>query len=139
MKLICKGTVLYLEIATVMTAVTQLLDFEVGAQDPEVFETRTLDGGVAVGQQATGYTSQGDITGNVFYLPSEATQQFIASVSQDPTTEVNGKVVLTDSGSTELPFTAAAIGIGPLTVAMNDGLKSGITIKPAGLVTFPES
>lgn len=138
-KLICKGTVLNVEISAVMTPVAQLLDFEVGAQDPETFEPRTLDGGVAVGNQATGYTVQNNISGNVFYDPDDSVQHFLATNSQTPGTEVDGQVVLTDAGSTTLTFTAAAIGLGPLSVAMADGLKAGFVIKPAGLVTFPTS
>lgn len=136
-KLIGKGTNLQLTISSTLTTVAQVIDFTVGAQDPEVFETRTLDGGVAVGKQATGYTAQGDITGNLFLDTSNATHQFIASNSQTPGTTVAGKVILSDSA--ELTFTAAAIGMGDTTVSMSDGLKAGFTVKTEGLVTYPTS
>lgn len=136
-KLIGKGTNLQLTISATLTTVAQLLDFTVGAQDPEVFETRTLDGGVAVGKQATGYTAQGDITGNMFLDTSNATHQFIATNSQTPGTTVAGKVILTDSA--ELTFTAAVIGMGDTAISMSDGVKTSLTIKTEGLVTYPTS
>lgn len=136
-KLIGKGTNLQLTISAVLTTIAQVTDFTVGAQDPEVFETRTLDGGVAVGKQATGYTAQGDITGTLFLDTSNATHQFIASNSQTPGTTVAGKVIMTDSA--ELTFTAAAIGMGDTAISMSDGVKSGFTVKTEGLVTYPTS
>ena len=134
-KLIGKGTNLQVTISSVLTTVAQVTDFTVGAQDPEVFESRTLDGGVAVEKQATGYTAQGDITGSLFLDTSNATHQFIATNSQAPGTTIAGKVILSDAA--ELTFTAAVIGMGDTTVSMSDGLKSSFTIKTEGLVTYP--
>jgi hypothetical protein len=136
-KLIGKGTNLQVTISSVLTTVAQVTDFTVGAQDPEVFESRTLDGGVAVEKQATGYTAQGDITGSLFLDTSNATHQFIATNSQAPGTTIAGKVILSDSA--ELTFTAAVIGMGDTAVSMSDGLKSSFTIKTEGLVTYPTS
>lgn len=138
-KLASKGTLLKLTISATLTTVAQLIELDVGAQDPETFEIRTLDGGVPVGQQATGYTSQADISGSIFYDPAQATHQFIAANSQSPGTEVAGTITLTDGSSTTLSFTAAAIGMGQTAFRMNDGVKTSIAIKTAGLVTYPES
>lgn len=139
-KLVGKGTNLQVTISATLTTIAQLIDFSVGAQDPEVFECRTLDNSTAaVSKTATGYTSQGDITGTMFYDPANATHQFIAVNSQTPGTTVAGKVILTDGSSSELTFTAATIGMGDTAISMSDGVKTGLTIKTAGLVTYPES
>lgn len=138
-KLVSKGTALKLTISASLTTIAQMIELDVGEQDPEVFESRTLDGGVAVSKQATTYTAQGDITGTMFYDPAQATHQFIATNSQTPGTEVAGNITLTDGSSTTLDFTAATIGMGATAIRMNDGVKTGVTIKTAGLVTYPTS
>lgn len=134
-----KGVVFNVEIASTMTAVAQIIELDVGSQDPESFECRTLDGGAGVGYDPTGYVMQGDVTGTFFYDPGAATHQFIASRSQAPGTKTDCEIDLTDAGPTTLTFTAATIGLNGLAVRMNDGLKSGFTCKPDGLVTFPTS
>ena len=137
-KLIGKGTNLQLTISATLTTVAQVIDFSVGAQDPEVFECRTLDNASsAVSKTATGYTAQGDITGTMFLDTANATHQFIAINSQTPGTTVVGKVVLSDAA--ELTFTAATVGMGDTAISMSDGVKTGFTIKTAGLVTYPEA
>ena len=134
-----KGTVLQVEIASVLTAVAQITEIDIGEQDPEVFESRTLDGGAGVGRDPTGYTSQGDSQFGIFYDPAQATHQFIAAQSQTPGTKVAGKVILVDTGSTEIAFTAAAIALGRTSVRMNDGVKTQCTIKHDGLCSYPTS
>lgn len=135
----CKGTVLQLEISSVYTSVAQVIEIDIGAQDPEVFESRTLSTGPGVGKDPTGYTMQGDSSFSIFYDPAAATHQFIASNSQTPGTKVDGKFILADTNTTELTFTAAALALGQTSVRMNDGLKTQCTIKHDGLVSYPTS
>lgn len=133
-----KGTILKLTISAVLTAIAQLIELDIGAQDPETFDSKTLGGGVFE-QDATGYASQGDITGNYFYDATNATHQFIASNSLTPGTEVAGNVTMADSGSTEIDFDAAAIGVGQTSFRMNNGVVQGFTIKCADMVSYPTS
>jgi len=135
--IVSKGTVLEFTISSVDTAVAQVIGINVGKQQPETFDTTTLAGGVGKTKGRTGYATQDDTTAEIFYDPGQATHQFIAASVATPA-EVDGNVVLTDGSTTHLTFTAAALGI-DLGVAMNDGLKSNITIEHSGLVGFPTS
>jgi len=133
----CKGTVLELTIATVDTAVAQVIGLSVGKQQPETFDTTTLASGVGKTKGRTGYATQDDTTAEIFYDPAQATHQFIAASIATPA-ETSGNVVLADGATTHLSFTAAALGL-DLAVAMNDGLKANLTIEHSGLVGFPTS
>lgn len=134
-----KGTTLQLEIASVLATVAQVLELDVGAQEPVVIETPTLDQADAgIPRDTTGYVNQSPITGSCYYDYDDPTHQFVAAQSQAPGTKVAGAVV-GPSASYSLGFTAAAIGFGPLTIRHNDMLKSSFNIPIDGLVTFPTS
>jgi len=136
-----KATVLKLTISAVLTAIAQLRNLTIGGQDPLVFASRVL-GGDPFAQSATGYVDQADITGNYFYDPNNATHQFIAACAQTPLTignEVAGAVTMADSGTTVIPFSAAAIAPGETTFTMEDGVVQAFVIKPESLVELPTS
>jgi len=133
--IVSKGTLLELTISAVDTAVAQVLDINVGQQAMETFDTTTLSTGVGKTSAPTGYSEQSDTTATIFYDPAQATHQFIAATIATPVA-VAGNVVLADGSTTHLAFSASGLGI-DLAVAMNDGLKSALTIKHSGLVGFP--
>jgi len=136
-----KATVLKLTISAVLTAVAQLRTLQIGGQDPGVFDSRVL-GGDPFEQDATGFVSQGDITGDYFYDPANATHQFIAASAQTPLTignEVAGTITMADSGTTVISFTAAAIAPGDTSFEMDNGVVQAFVIKPNSLVGLPTS
>jgi hypothetical protein len=135
--IVSKGTLLELTISAVDTAIAQVIGVNVGAQQMETFDTTHLGSGVGKTKANTGYSEQSDTTATIFYDPAQATHQFIAATIATPV-ETAGNVVLVDGSTTHLAFTAAGLGM-DLAVAMNDGLKSNITIVHSGLVGFPTS
>lgn len=140
-KVISKGTVLEVTISAVLTPIAQLRTFQVGGQDPGVFNANTLSGN-PFDQGGTGYSAQGDVTGDYFYDPDNSTHQFIAAQSQTPLTpgnEIACNITMVDSGATDIPFSAAAIGLGDTTFEQDNGVVQAFVIKPAALVQFPTS
>lgn len=136
-----KATVLKLTISAVLTAIAQLRNLTIGGQDPGVFVSRVLAGD-PFSQSATGFVDQSDITGDYFYDPNNATHQFIAACTQTPLTignEVDGTVTMADTGTTVIPFTAAAIAPGDTVFTMEDGVVQSFVIKPDSLVELPTS
>jgi len=141
----CKGTVLKLGTGGVEVAVAQVIELDIGAQQPEVFDADTLDNPVAgIRKLPTGRTDNEAITGTFFYHPTYHAP--LAVFSQNPGTYTQVDASKTITGSIEMPngvatltFTAATVAIGTSTVRMNDGWKTGFTITPSGNVLYPES
>lgn len=142
----CKGALLKLGTGGVLVTVGQVIEMDVGAQDPETFDADTLNNTTAgMPKLPTGRTAQADSTFSLFYDPELHTA--LAIFSQNPgdydqstsATTITGSFVLTDSGPTSLTFTAASVGFGPTAFRMNDGMKTQGKIVHSGLVTYPES
>jgi len=135
-KVKCKGTVLQQDIATVFTAVAQVISMELNGVETETFDKTTLDtvgAGKEYGQ--TGYAEGGSLDGELFYDPVLAGHQAITDIVTTPA-DNDWKVIFADAAATELPFTSAGVGFG-IAVAMSDGLKSSFSLKLTGLPTFP--
>ena len=132
----CKGTVLQQEIASVFTAVAQIISMELTGVESETFDETTLDtvgAGKEYGQ--TGYAEGGSLDFEYFLDPALAGHQAITDLVTTPA-DNNWQLIFADKGAKELPFTSAGVGFG-LTVAMNDGLKGSGSLKLTGLPTFP--
>jgi hypothetical protein len=125
-KLKCKGTTLEVEIATVMTAIAQVIELDVGQDAIETFDADTLDNASPhIPKEQTGRSSVADISGMLFYDPDAATHQFITDTINAPV-KVNGNITLANAD--ELTFEIVSFAMG-LTVRMNDGLKAPFTMQ----------
>ena len=134
-KVVCKGTVLQQEIASTFTAVAQVISVDIGESKTETFETTCLDtSGAGKTKAATGYAEPGDVSFELFFDPVLSGHQAITDLVTTPA-ENDFKVIFADDANTELPFTAAGVGVG-ITVDMADGLKASVTLETSGLPTY---
>lgn len=134
-KLACKGTVLKQEIASVMTAVAQVISMSTSGVEAQTFETTTLDtSGAGRTYQPTGYTEPGTVDFDLFYDPSLAGHQAITDLATTPAI-TNWSITFTDAAPTTETFSSAGLTIGR-TVDMADGLKMSVSLKLTGLPAF---
>jgi len=133
-KLKCKGTALQQEIATVYTAVAQVISMKLPDMASETYESDTLDNSDAgIPYDPTGRTEGGSLGAELFYDPGLSGHQDLLALLTTPADQ-NWKLVFSDSS--EWAFVGAGISFGG-TVALNDGLKGSIEIKLDKLPTFP--
>lgn len=141
MPTVSKGTVLQMDVATILTAISEVISIDIGESGSETYDASVLAqtnaGKVAL---ATGFSEVGEISAELFWLPTNAGHQAITDEITTPTTAaaslLDAKVIYADSGSTELPFKVGGIKMGQ-TIAMNDGVKATVTIQPYELPTYP--
>lgn len=132
----CKGTVLQQEIATVLTAVAQLIDLSISGMKSETYEADTLDNeGAGILREPTGRTAPGSLSGNLFLDPALSGHQSLLDLLTTPALQ-DWAIQFADTGTTTWPFTGAGFEMG-VTVAMSDGLKASFGIELADLPTFP--
>ena len=135
---ICKGTVVKQTIASVLTAVAQVISVDVGDTKVETFDSTTLDAtGSSKTKTATGYAEPGDVSMELFLDPALAGHQAITDeITTPPTSGTVWNLVFADSANTVWPFTVAGNSIGA-TVDMGDGLKASVTLELASMITWP--
>lgn len=130
-KVACKGTVLQQEIASVYTAVAQVISLDISGSQTETYDATTLDtSGSGKEYAPTGYAETPDINGEVFYDPALAGHQAMTDLIATPAAQ-NWKVIYADSGTTEQILAGAGFGF-DVTVDMADGLKGSFSIKTTG-------
>jgi len=137
-KIVCKGTVLQQEIATVYTPVAQVISLDLPEMESETYEADTLDNATAgIPYESTGRTEPGSLSGELFYDPVLQSHKDLLALLTTPAAQ-NWKVIFADVGTSEWAFAGAGISFGG-TVALNDGLKGSFGIKLGNLPTFPTS
>lgn len=132
-KLVCKGTILKQTIASVLTAVAQIIGIDLPEGESETVETRTLDGGVGIPHDLTGYSEGGSLKFEYFLDPALAGHKAIIALITTPAKCV-WNVVFADN--TTWPFTSSGVKVGG-TVDSGDCLKGSAELKLDGLVTYP--
>lgn len=122
----CKGTLLKVEISSVFTTISQLIELDVGQDAIETFEADYLDNSDAyIPKAQTGRSSAGDISGTLFYDPDLTPHQFFTDTIAAPTT-ANGKIILVNNDEHTFVIVSFALG---LAIRMNDGLKAPFTLQ----------
>jgi hypothetical protein len=135
-KVKCKGTALQQQIGTVYTTVAQVISLDKDEMVSETYESDTLDNtNAGIPYDSTGRSEGGSLSGELFFDPALAGHKALLELVTTPADEA-WKLIFADTGLTEWTFTGAGFGMG-VTVALNDGLKSGFSIKLDGLPTFP--
>lgn len=135
-KIKVKGTVLQVEIASVFTAVGQIVSLDLGKKESETSETDTIDDATAsIEMSNTGRAKQDDTSCEIFYDPDSAAHQFLTdSIDAPAAFPINGKVILATTD--EVTFIAEGFGMG-LKFAKGDFVKAPLTIQHAGLCVWP--
>lgn len=135
-----KGTALKTEVASVLTAVANLISIDLPEHAAETFEADTLDNAdVGIPHQATGRVEGGSVGFEGFLDPVAATFQQLTDLLLDPTfasTGDGGSITFSDAALTVWPFLMAGLTLGG-TVALNDGVKFSGSIKLNKTVTWP--
>lgn len=132
----CKGTILQQEIATVFTAVAQVISLSISGNESETVEADTLDNGNAgIPHEPTGRSEGGSVEGELFYDPALAGHQSVTDLITDPK-KCNWKVIYADTGATEVAFTSAGVGF-DVSIDSGDLLKGSFNAKVDGLPTWP--
>ena len=130
-----KGTVIKQEIASVLTAVAQITEFDQSGGESETFDATTIDtSGAGKEYEATGYSEGGTFGFGVFYDPALSGHQAITDLITTPA-ECNWDITFADTGATNCTFTSAGVGW-DMTGAMNDGLKASVSLKLNGLFGY---
>lgn len=131
-----KGTALKQELASVYTAVAQVISLELPEAESETFEADTLDNANAgIPYKQTGRSEGGSCSGELFYDPALAGHKALTELIKTPQAE-NWKIVFADAGASEWAFAGAGFSLGGA-VALNDGLKGSFKIKLDGIPTYP--
>lgn len=126
-KIQCKGTILQLDIATVYTAVAQLIAHTPPAFGSGSFDSTTLDtSGAGEETELTGYAKGDDFDAEIFWDPELAVHAAIHDAIYPTPTVTNWKTIFVNAGATEMAYTVTALKIAPA-IAMKDGLKATIT------------
>lgn len=134
-KIKCKGTVLQIDIATVYTAVAQLISHTPPSMKSLAYDSTTLDtSGAGKESELTGYAEAGNFEAEIFWDPELAVHQAITDAIVTPA-ETNWKTIFVNSGASELGYTCTELEFAPA-VNMNDGLKASISGKPDQLATI---
>lgn len=140
MPTIGKGSVLSMDLATVLTAVAEVISVDHSGAASETFKYSNL-GTTGAGHEylATGFSEGGSIETELFYLPADAGHQAITDEITTPTTvvanQLDGQITFADTGATTMPFKIAGIEFG-VSVSMDDGVKSSVSFKTNGLPTY---
>lgn len=133
-KVKCKGTALQLDIASVFTAVSQLISVTPPSKGTLEYDSTTLDTTTYKESELTGYAEAGDLAAEYFYDPELAVQAAIEAAIDTPA-ETNWKVIFVNSGASEIAFTCTRLEQS-IAVAMNDGLKASLVGKVDGKPTL---
>lgn len=135
-----KGTLLQVTISSTLTTIGQIISFNKAEDKGESFESDYLEKtGPGIPMTATGRVTVGEISGELFLDPADASHEFIMSqLETPPTTAVASKIVLADGATEEITFDVVAFGLGAA-VALGDGLKAPFSLTLEDLPEYPDS
>jgi len=152
MPTISKGSVLKIDVATVLTAVSEVISIDHDGAENEVISidhdgaenetfkfTNLNTTGAGHTYLSSGYTEPGNVNFELFFLPFNTGHQQITDHLTSPSTTVadqlDGSITFADSLSTSMPFKIAGFSFG-VSIAMDDGVKASVGMKLAGLATY---
>lgn len=138
--IIGKGTALKKEVASVLTAIANLISLDLPEGASETFEADTLDNSnPGIPHKATGRVEGGSVGFEGFLDPVLASFQSLTDMLNDPTlatTDDGGSITFADAALTVWPFQIAGLTLGG-SVVLNDGVKFSGSLKLDGMVTYP--
>ena len=124
-KVKCKGTLLKLEVASVLTTVSQLISVKPPASRSLSFDASTLDtSGAGMEKALTGWAEADDFEAEIFWDPDLAVHDAINTDIATPA-ETTWQILFVNTGASTLDFVCAGLEISPA-VDMADGLKASI-------------
>jgi hypothetical protein len=130
-KIQCKGTALKIDIATVYTAIAQAISIKPPVMRSLDFDSTTLDGGVGMTKDVSGYGEGGEFESEIFWDPELAPHAAITDNITTPA-ETSWQILFVNAGASLLDFDVAGLELSPA-VDMKDGLKASVKGNVSGL------
>jgi hypothetical protein len=140
MPTISKGSVLKIDVATVLTAVSEVISIDHDGAENETFKYSTLDqSGAGHLYLSSGYTEPGNVNTELMFLPTNSGHQQVTDHLTTPSTtaatQLDGEITFADGSSTTMPFKIAGFSFG-VSIAMDDGVKASVGMKVSGVPTY---
>lgn len=130
-KMRSKGTVLKVTIATVLTAIPQIISIDKTGEEGESYDGRTLDQASPTMQKpSTGYVSPPVIGGELFYDSANTVHAAIKTLMRAPADTVF-TLTYTDAGPVVETWTVSTVGWDEK-FAGNDGVKASFKLTCSG-------
>lgn len=130
-KIVGKGTILKMEIASVLTAVAQVISIDIPEQKGETFDSDSLDNADAgIPHTATGRTERGEIGFELFFDPALAGHTAILTWLDDATPDLlDWSITFTSTPAKIWTFAdCPSCSLGGK-IVMNDGVKASVKVK----------
>lgn len=134
-----KGTIFEIEVATVLTAIAQVISIDLPEHEAETFEADTLDNtNAGIPHKPTGRVEGGSVGIEGFLDPVLASFGVITDRlnAAGVIAPEGAAITFADTGSTTWAFETAGTTLGG-TVPLNDGVKFNASFKVDGSITFP--
>lgn len=127
-----KGNSVLAEIASVYTAIPQIISFDKSGEKSETYSARTLDGNAHDDQPSTGYVSNATWSWEMFLDASNSVHaQLKTWMRSPPAAGVNFKHTDVSSSPVSEIYNVTGIGIDEKYVT-NDGVKATVTLTTSG-------
>jgi hypothetical protein len=137
MKIRSKGTSLSMLVATVYTAISQMVSIDKDAMTPEHYESDTLDNAAAgIPYDLTGRTEGGSLKGTFFFDPALSIHKQLLYYLVTPTKNL-WQLTFANTAATVWSFGDAGVAVTAPKVALKSGVMADLDIKLDGLPTFP--
>ena len=131
----CKGSVIKLDIATVLTPIAQVIGINLPDEEATDFENVTLDqAGVGVGREMDGYVNSSGFGAEVFFDPALAAHVALRTNITTPA-KTTWQVALANADASTFDIVCAGTKL-KLGIAARDGLKATLSGNSDGLATF---
>lgn len=121
----------------VFTTIAEVRNVSGPTQSLNTFDVTHQSSPGGVMERAAGLLDPGQVTFEVNWLPSDATQSASAGLERDMNnkTRRNFKVVFPNASSTTCTFPAFVTAVSP-TAPLNDAMRANVTLQIAGQITW---
>lgn len=110
----CKGTVLKLSIASVLTTIAQMTELEPPSWESKDYNSETIDQSAAgIPRQLNGYVDGGKISATFWWDPVLATHQAVLALVTPTPAKGTWEQVLTNGTPNLVDFTTAGLKLSP--------------------------
>ena len=128
-----RGTVLKVNISTVLTAVAQLESVSVSGRESETFPCTTLDSGVYMEYGATGYSEPGTVDFSGFLDEGLAPHAYIRDLLDAPDDTQAWQITKSDSNNEDI---VSAGSSWEWSAEISDGVKFNCSLKLTGAPVY---
>lgn len=132
-KIVSKGTIVKHSISQSIATIGQCISADHSGAEVQTYDSSDLEtSGSGIEYANTGFSEGGTVDLEIFFDPALASHQSITDTITTPV-ETSWQILFSDSSL--YSFNAAGLSFG-FTVALNDGLKSSISLKLDQTMTY---